>query len=136
MEPEFPFEFLVFGTPLSQQASSTSKQEWKQRIREESAKKLPEMSFCYEGHVAVTIYHFPQSVMVGDVDNIVKPILDALGAHLYKDDNQVVRVAVQKFEAGQPAIFTNPSAALTEALTGPRPVTYIEISNEPFGEVA
>ena len=36
--------------------------------------------------------------MQGDVNNIVKPIVDALSRHLYLDDHQVQRVVVQKFE--------------------------------------
>ncbi len=39
--------------------------------------------------------------MQGDVDNIVKPILDALSKHIYNDDGQVERIWVQKFEPGR-----------------------------------
>lgn len=135
MEPEFPIEFVVFGTPVSLQASGRTREGWKQRVKEASYDGLPEMHVWYEGPVAVTIFHFPPTDMIGDIDNIIKPILDALSAHLMKDDNQVVRVTVQKFEPGQPASFSNPSAVLAKALTGTRPVTYIQVSDTPFGVI-
>jgi hypothetical protein len=136
VEPEFPVEFVVFGTPVSMQGTPASVRAWKQRIKDASYDSLPEMHAWYEGAVAVTIYHFPPTEMAADVDNIVKPILDALSGHILKDDRQVVRVTVQKFEPGLPALFGSPSAGLTTALTAERPVTYIAISNEPFGEIA
>lgn len=41
---------------------------------------------AFQGPVAATIFYFPSAAMQGDIDNIVKPILDALvgvaSAHL------------------------------------------------------
>jgi crossover junction endodeoxyribonuclease RusA len=135
MEPDFPVEFIVFGTPVSLQASGNSKEKWKERVREASNDSLPEMCFSFGGPIAIDLYYFPSTEMEGDIDNIVKPILDAMTAHIYRDDRQVVRVTVQKFEPGQPADFANPSKTLTDALIGNRPFTYIRITDEPFGEV-
>jgi hypothetical protein len=36
--------------------------------------------------IAVTILYFPDTAVTGDVDNIIKPILDALRPGLYLDD--------------------------------------------------
>jgi endodeoxyribonuclease RusA/REase_AHJR-like protein len=47
--------------------------------------------------------------MPGDVDNIVKPILDVLGRHIYVDDAQVERVVVEKFEPKNVFAFRAPS---------------------------
>lgn len=74
--------------------------------------------------------------MQGDVDNIVKPVLDALSRHVYIDDNQVERVVVQKFEPGNVFDFARPTATFAQALTGPKPVLYVRISDEPFEELA
>ncbi len=43
----------------------------------------------------------------GDIDNIVKPILDALCHHIYMDDRQVQRLVVQKFEPDAVEICTD-----------------------------
>lgn len=73
--------------------------------------------------------------MAGDVDNIVKLVLDALSAHIYLDDAQVERVVVQKFEPGNVFSFSNPSTAVVDAITGPKPVLYVRVSGDPFEEL-
>ena len=73
--------------------------------------------------------------MQGDVDNIVKPILDALSRHIYLDDQQIERVVVQKFELGFRFSFAKPSGALAEALRETEPVLYIRVSSDPFEDL-
>ena len=55
---------------------------------------LPEGHWATTGRVAVTLFYFPEAAMQGDIDNIVKPILDALAQHIYIDDAQVERLVV------------------------------------------
>jgi len=74
--------------------------------------------------------------MQGDVDNIIKLVLDALGRHIYIDDAQVERILVQKFEPGKVFPFSSPSATLEEALSRPKPVLYIRLSNDPFEDLS
>jgi len=56
------------------------------------------LGFLDDRPLAVTIYHFPIAAMTGDVDNIVKLIIDGMIAIAYLDDSVVERVTVQKFE--------------------------------------
>ena len=68
--------------------------------------------------------------MRGDLDNIIKPILDALKQHLFVDDHQVERLLVQKFEPEQtPDLAERASAMLKSAWDLPRPLLYIRISD-------
>ena len=69
--------------------------------------------------------------MQGDVDNIVKPILDALSKHIYNDDRQVERVWVQKFEPGRIFQFAKPSEVLSEALSGEKALLFIRLGDDP-----
>ena len=85
--------------------------------------------------MAVTLFYFPAEPMEGDIDNIVKPILDALSRHVYIDDHQVERVVVQKFEPERYFSFTAPSDRLTEAIAGEKPKLYIKLSTNPFEEL-
>jgi crossover junction endodeoxyribonuclease RusA len=64
--------------------------------------------------------------------NIVKPILDALGKHIYLDDSQVERIVIQKFDPGNVFSFTHPTATFVQALGGSKPVLYVRISSDPF----
>jgi methionyl-tRNA formyltransferase len=136
LEPEFPIEFLVAGTPVSAQTKrSASKIEWQARVKTASRAALPEGHWATGGPIAATLYYFPAAAMQGDIDNIVKPILDALAKHIYVDDTQVERVVVQKFEPDRVFPFTTPSSKLEEALNGPKPLLYVRLSDDPFEEL-
>ncbi|NGO55731.1 RusA family crossover junction endodeoxyribonuclease [Allomesorhizobium camelthorni] len=135
MEPDFPFEFVVSGTPVSLGSSSRSRKLWKQEIQNASKDSLPEGYWLTKERIAVTLYYFPAENMQGDIDNIVKPILDSLNNHIYVDDHQVERVVVQKFEPDNFFAFDGPSERLTEAIAGEKPKLYIRMSTDPFEEL-
>jgi hypothetical protein len=136
MEIAFPIEFSVPGTPVSFQAkSAAAKLAWKDRVRAASLSALPQPHFASGKRMSVVLYYLPQDRVEGDVDNIVKLVLDAMSAHIYLDDAQVERVVVQKFEPGNLFQFSNPSAGLVAALTGEKSVLYVRVSNDPFEDL-
>lgn len=136
VEIEFPFEFVVEEIPVSlQTARPESLHQWKTRIVEASRPVLPEGHFATSNALAVTLYYFPSDRMAGDIDNIVKPILDAMSKHIYMDDHQIERLLVQKFEPGNIFSFALPSTTLEDALSRPKPVLYIRLTNDPFEEL-
>jgi crossover junction endodeoxyribonuclease RusA len=137
VEIEFPVEFLVAGTPVSLSAKRReSVDQWKLRIVDATRSVLPDGHFATEKPVSATLFYFPAAEMAGDIDNIVKPVLDALGRHIYLDDRQVHRVLVQKFEPGNVFEFAAPSSTLQDALSRAKPVLYIRLSNDPFEDLA
>jgi hypothetical protein len=73
--------------------------------------------------------------MQGDIDNIVKPILDALGGHIYIDDRQIQRILIQKFEPGNVFSSTQPSRMLGNVLEQPKPALYVRLSDDPFEDL-
>jgi crossover junction endodeoxyribonuclease RusA len=136
MELAFPIEFLVHGTPVSFQSSNpASKDGWKNRVKAASIGVIPQPHFASDDRISVTLFYLPDEPMQGDIDNIVKLILDALARHIYIDDAQVERVLVQKFEPGNVFKFSNPSPIVVDAITGPKPVVYVRISNDPFEDL-
>jgi crossover junction endodeoxyribonuclease RusA len=129
----FPLEFLVSGTAVSLQAKRReSVDRWKARIRDATRNVLPDGHFATDGPMSVTLFYFPESEMVGDIDNIVKPILDAMCQHIYIDDYQVKRVLVQKFEPGKVFQFGSPSPILEGAIVGDKPLLYVRLSTIPL----
>jgi hypothetical protein len=137
LEPEFPVEFLVEGTPVSLQAArSESKIEWKERVRTAGVAVLPAGHWATQSRVAATLYYFPAVPMQGDLDNIVKLVLDALGRHIYVDDSQIDRIVVQKFEPGNVFPFAAPTSTLQVALSRPKPLLYVRISDDPFEDLS
>ena len=132
VEITFPLEFVVPGTPVSLQAKrADSRAAWKERVRQASTSSLPEGHFCTEIPVSVTLFYFPAAEMEGDIDNIVKPVLDALCRHIYVDDRQLERVWVQKFEPNKIFQFTDPSQTLAHAIESDKPLLYVRLSDDP-----
>jgi crossover junction endodeoxyribonuclease RusA len=137
MEIEFPIEFLVHGTPVSLQAKRPeSRSQWKQRVKDASKIAIPKDHFVSDERMSVTLFYLPQEPMQGDIDNIVKPILDALGQHIYIDDNQIERILVQKFDPDSVFSFQQPSDTFLTAIEGAKPVLYIRVSNDPEEDLA
>jgi len=137
VEIVFPIEFIVAGTPVSFQAKRPETRiAWRNRVRRESDAALPEGHFATDAPIAVTLFYFPEQEMAGDIDNIVKPVLDALCRHVYRDDRQVARVWVQKFEPAAVVRFGAPSNVLAEAVGRVRPFLYIRLSDDPMEGLA
>jgi Holliday junction resolvase RusA-like endonuclease len=137
IEIHFPIEFVVDGTPVSAQAvRRQSVHEWKARLVEASKGSLPAPHFASEGPISVTLFFFPASELAADIDNLVKPILDAFKQHIYVDDFQVERLLVQKFEPDRMFEFRTPSATLEDAISRPKPTLYVRLSDDPFEELA
>jgi hypothetical protein len=135
VEIEFPVEFMVPGVPLSLQASTPSREEWKERIRAAARPELPEGHFAAEGPMKVTIYYFSDAPTNVDIDNIVKPIFDSLSRFIYLDDKQVERLVVQKFEPGRLFTFTSPSLRLVETIEAEGPRVYLKVDVSIAGDV-
>ncbi len=107
-----------------------------ERVRAASRECLPDGYWATGGRVAATLFYFPASAMDGDIDNIIKPVPDALGRNIDMDDGQVERVVAQKFEPAKMFNFSAPSAKLADAVNGQKPVLYVKLSNNPFEELS
>lgn len=131
MEIVFPIEFIVAGTPVSQQAKLKANiEEWKLRVRNACKPILPAPHFATLANVGVVLYYLPADEMRGDLDNIIKPILDALKQYVFVDDQQVERIVVQKFEPERtPGLADAVSNTLQLAWKSERPLLYVRISD-------
>ncbi len=128
----YPLEFFVLGTPISLQARN-SRAVWMAKvtdIAQRRIKETDELGFLYRRPFAVTIYYFSAAHMEGDIDNIVKPILDALANVAYVNDNDVERIVAQKFEPEVDWSFADPSFQLAAALETDPPVVYIRVDDD------
>jgi Holliday junction resolvase RusA-like endonuclease len=101
-ETLFPFEVVLQGTPVSRQSTNQARrQAWKEQVTAAARQRQLEtyqLGLLDDRALAATIYYFPSAPMEGDVDNIVKLIVDALKGIAYLDDRVLERVIVQKFE--------------------------------------
>ena len=129
----YPLEFFITATPISLQASGGSKTRWRATVGEAARKRVretDELGFLDRRPLGLIVYYFPSAPMLGDIDNIVKPIMDALVRIAYMDDKDVERVVVQKFEPEVEWDFRNPGDQLAAALDVAPPVVYIRIDDD------
>ncbi len=86
------------------------------------------------GLVAVTITYFFEGG-APDVDNIPKPILDALKGLVYFDDEQVSDLLCRKRDLNADLLIRNPSADLLGYLRDSMQVVHILVDEAPSLEV-
>ena len=86
------------------------------------------------GSVAVTITYFYGSDPL-DVDNIPKPILDALKGLVYSDDSQVSDLLCRKRDLSEGPRIRNASPALLDFLADAEPVLHISVTEPITREV-
>ncbi|WP_193337168.1 RusA family crossover junction endodeoxyribonuclease [Devosia beringensis] len=131
----FPFEMLVQATPISLQASANSKQQWMEHLKQIALARREEtyeLGFLDHRALAVTILYFTAAPMEGDIDNIIKPILDSLIPVVYLDDKVIERIVAQKLEPDVDWQLTSPTDQLAAALDLTPPVVYIRVDDD-FG---
>ena len=86
----FPIEFIFDGPPLSLQSKSGAKKTaYKNRVTLAAQNILPNGFIPTTEEVIITITYYYETV-IGDVDNVIKPIQDSLNGVIYDDDNRVV----------------------------------------------
>lgn len=83
-------EFVVLGTPVSAQGSSDAKRFWQQRISAAAQAVAAGYAPSSFDSLVLRVAYFYVYAPAGDLDNIVKPIQDALKDLAYVDDIQVV----------------------------------------------
>jgi Holliday junction resolvase RusA-like endonuclease len=130
-----PFELIIDGTPVSQQTRRRARlHEWKQKIRDEAERYWPTEEPPYNGLVMMTVIYFYDTVLM-DVDNITKPISDALSKLVYWDDRQITDSLVRKRNLNGNLRIENPSEMLAEALSRGGEFLFIVVEEAPDQEV-
>lgn len=130
----FPFELAIQDTPRSQQTKNNrAREEWERKVGQLAGTHASELQEAYQiddRPLAATIFYFPVAPMDGDVDNIVKPILDGMEKVIYPSDRLIERVVAQKFEPGVAVTFKSLTPTLEAALEMERPVVYIRLEDD------
>lgn len=130
-----PFEFVIVGHPVSQQARRRAlRDQWMQEVRSAAALRWgAEPAFA--GEVMVTILYFFGASRL-DVDNIPKPILDALAGLVYADDGQVTDIVCRARRTSGNLAAHGATAVLRSALSDYDQFLHIRIENAPVQEVS
>ncbi len=130
-----PFEFVIDGPPVSHQTRRRSRvREWTQEVQN-VAKSRWDTEPPVVGEVMVTITYLYRGTSM-DVDNLPKPILDALKGLVYSDDGQVSDLLCRKRDLNGDLRIHNPSSVLLETLRNSEQFLHITVNNEPSQGVA
>ena len=113
----YRFEVVIEGTPLSQR-NRHHLRAWRQEVQSVAGQAWDaEPPFAGEVMVVMTYYFKDESKGESlDVDNIPKPILDALSGLVYADDSQITDLVCRKRDRNRDLQFENPSSVLLETL--------------------
>ena len=123
----------MHGVAVSLQSKSAeARTRWKERVETAARAALPEGSWTLQDRLSVTIYIFPAGELRGDIDNFVKPILDAMVGCVYGDDSQLEKLTVRKIEPDFVPRFTDPSPTLSDSLSMGmvEPMVYIRVDDD------
>jgi hypothetical protein len=82
----------------------------------------------------LTINYFYESVSM-DIDNLPKPISDALKGLVYLDDEQVTEVLCRKRNLTSDLRIENPSSVLADGFSRGKEFIYIVVEEAPDQEV-
>ena len=111
-----PFEFVVEGPPVSQQTRRRARRRaWIEVIRKAITERWPAGEPPALGAIRVSITYVFADVAV-DLDNLAKPVLDALKGLVNEDDGQVTDIAMRKRDMTRDLRILTPSPVLLDAL--------------------
>lgn len=129
------FEFIVEGRPVSQQARRREKvRAWQATVRQEAEKYWNSEQQPATGLVMLKVTYFYDSLAM-DVDNIVKPIQDAIIGLAYLDDGQITDILVRKRDLSGNFRIENITPILAEGFTRGNEFLHIVVTDAPDQEV-
>jgi len=125
-----PFEFIVEGPPVSHQTKNRQRlNAWKNRVLVAAKKVVNNGSEPITEEVTFKITYYYDNYSP-DVDNIIKPIQDALAGLIYVDDAQVVETSSRKRNINGAYKIRGASPTIIEGFL--RGVDFLHIKVERF----
>jgi len=129
------FEFILDGPPVSQQARRRDRlRAWKVTVRQEAEKYWLSEQKATTDFVMLQVTYFYDAIAI-DVDNIVKPIQDAIIGLAYVDDDQITDVLVRKRNLSSNFRIENMTSTLAEGFSRGNEFLHIVVTDAPDQEV-
>lgn len=123
-----PVEFVVFGVPASAQSGNKArKQAWMDDVR--AAAQVIWTDPPLDTKVKVTITHYQRGGTLPDVDNMAKPILDAITGTIWVDDRQVDSATPGRVSLDGMYRIAGLSMVLAEGFSRDEPFVHVRIED-------
>lgn len=121
------FEFVIPQRPVSLQVKNRANlQRFKAFVNAEAAKTWPADIAPLSKNLRVTLIYLAAED-AADVDNIIKPILDALVGWVYSDDDCVCDVDCHRRYLSEPIDVTDLPPLLQAAVARPEEFVYVRV---------
>ena len=124
-----PFEFTIKGPPISLQAKPASRNRWKTAVAA-AATAVAQGAVPTTDEVAISITYYYDGD-TPDVDNIIKPIQDALIGIGYVDDAQVMQAKSSKTKINGSFTIRGASPILLMAFSDRDAFVHIRVTEPP-----
>lgn len=130
-------EFVVLGPPISCRQSKPHRKlnlaAWKAKVRTEVESKWAAAPLTGKLKAIVINFHTGDEPPV-DVDNLSKPILDAMNKLVYDDDRQVRQAEITHIRIDAPMVIAGASKILVNAIQAGQQFVYVRIEDavDPF----
>ena len=125
-----PFEFTIKGPPISLQAKSASRNRWKEAVSAAANEVVENGKVPTTNEVAISITYYYDGDSP-DVDNIIKPIQDALIGIVYVDDAQVMQAKSSKTKINGSFTIRGASPILLMAFSNRDTFVHIRVTEPP-----
>jgi Holliday junction resolvase RusA-like endonuclease len=121
-----PFEFLINKRPPSVQANPKRLQQWKNFVRSEAQNVWQGSSPIQNANLQLTLVYLCDD-SPPDIDNIIKPIQDALVGLVFEDDNLVSDVDGHRRFLSDPIDFINLPSLLQQGVLNGQECVYVKV---------
>jgi crossover junction endodeoxyribonuclease RusA len=125
------FEFVVVGKPRSVNAKPRSLNKWKQTVGAAATKLWGSAELIIQEQISVFIVYFHKDKTSLDVDNIAKPVIDALKGSIVHDDFIVAQVVCRRTKVTEELIVSSIPDVLAEHFGVTTDFIYIKLTNGP-----
>lgn len=126
------FEFVVEGPPVSfQTRNRAALPPWRAAVRTAAQTYWPANLSPAAISLQFTILFFYRGSPIGDLDNFIKPIQDALNGLVYVDDSQITDVICRRRDVGTDFAFESVPTILLDGLTRYDDFLYVRIEPAP-----
>ena len=130
-----PCEFVLPERPVSQQVRRRTRlREWKQLVAERARSAIEAPRVLATEPVALRLLYLYDDIAL-DVDNILKPILDALIGVLLEDDSVITDVEIRRRWRRASFTYNAISPILAAGLSLHREFVYVALSDAPAQDV-
>jgi crossover junction endodeoxyribonuclease RusA len=125
------FELLIKRRPLSVQAKASNLQAWIEEVRRQAKKEWNRPGPLTDEAFSLTLVFLYESDPI-DVDNIIKPIQDALNGVVYPDDQLLTDVCSYRRLISDTLSFAGLPPLLAKAIRNQKECVYLRVMAGPI----